>query len=86
LLGCLMPGPFATEWIAYLAKQASGDLEGLLPWLAGAEVFALLERVDLTRATTFADPWNGGALAWPGHGCSCAVSRDTGGALTLWLP
>ena len=62
LLGCLMPGPFATEWIAYLANQASGDLEGLLPWSAGAEVSALLERVDLTRATTFADPWGGGAL------------------------
>ena len=62
LLAFLMPGTFASDWLASLARRATRNLEGLMPWSAGAEVSALLEGVDLTLATTFADPWSGGAL------------------------
>ena len=62
LLAFLMPGTFAPDWLASLARWATRNLEGLMPWSAGAEVSALLEGVDLTLATTFADPWSGGAL------------------------
>ena len=63
LLAFLMPGTFASDWLASLARRATRNLEGLMPRSAGAEVSALLEGVDLTLATTtFADPWSGGAL------------------------
>ena len=38
LLAFLMPGTFAPDWLASLARWATRNLEGLMPWSAGAEV------------------------------------------------
>ena len=60
LLAFLMPDTFASDWLASLARRATRNLEGLMPWSAGAEVSALLEGVDLSYGCGASWAWGGG--------------------------